>query len=130
MPAIPGYEPPIKGLCIVPQGIEEGSELMLEGQEFGLVTGEQVEFRFFSSSVRAGDTVGTVVEDAAGDLEETSRLKVTLPPAGEKTGDVVPVNLDAVVTEVGTLELWMKHQPSGKKWNLEFNVRPGNSQDL
>lgn len=124
MPAIPGYRPPIKGLCIVPQGIEEGSELVLENEEFGLVTGEPVEFRFFSSAVRAGDGVGAVVADAEHDLEETSRLKITLPPVHGRTGEIVPVNLDALVTEVGTLELSMRHKDSGKKWNLEFNVRP------
>jgi urease beta subunit len=124
MPAVPGFEPPIKGLCVVPQGIEEGSELRLPGEELGLVTGEQVEFRFFSSAVRAGDTVGVIVEDAAGELEETSRLQVTLPPVDGKAGEIVPVTLDAVVTEVGTLELWMKHTLSEKRWKLEFNVRP------
>ena len=124
MPAVPGFRPPIKGLCVVPQGLEEGSELKLEGREFGLVTGEPVEFRFFSSSVRAGDAPGAVVGNAEAELDETSRLEITLPPLEGKTGDVVPVNLDAVVTEVGTLELYMKHTQSNRKWNLEFNVRP------
>ena len=39
MPAVPGFKPPVKALCVVPQGMEEGSELLIEGQEFGLVTG-------------------------------------------------------------------------------------------
>jgi molecular chaperone DnaK (HSP70) len=124
VPAVPGFEPPIRGLCVVPQGLEEGSEVVLEAQEFGLVTGEPVEFRFFSSSVRAGDKVGTVVEDAERELEESSRLQITLPPLEGKTGEVVPVNLDAAVTEVGTLALRMKHARSDRRWNLEFNVRP------
>ena len=59
MPAVPGFKPPVKALCVVPQGMEEGSELLIEGREFGLVTGRPAEFRFFSSSVRSGDTAGT-----------------------------------------------------------------------
>ena len=55
MPAIPGFKPPIKGVCVVPQGMEEGSEHVLEGQEFGLITGQEAEFRFLSSEVRSGD---------------------------------------------------------------------------
>jgi hypothetical protein len=39
MPAVPGYKPPLKALCVVPQGMEEGTELLIEGREFGLVTG-------------------------------------------------------------------------------------------
>ncbi|UFS70233.1 Hsp70 family protein [Geomonas sp. RF6] len=122
MPAVPGLIPPLKGVCVVPQGMEEGSEETLPGQDFGLVTGESVEFRFFSSSVRSGDKVGDVV-DADEDLEETASLQVVLPPIEGKEGTMIPVRLHSVVTELGTLELWMRHEASGQQWKLEFNVR-------
>jgi molecular chaperone DnaK (HSP70) len=125
MPAVPGFTPPIKGLCVVPQGTEEGSQLLLEEQEFGLVTGETVEFRFFSSSVRAGDEFGFVVDDAVKDLEETARLEATLPVVNDRPGEVIPVRLSSDVTEMGTLELWMNHVHSDLRWKLEFNVRAG-----
>src|SRR6201993_2226559 len=64
MPANPGYKPPLKALCVVPQGMQEGTELLIEGREFGLVTGRTAEFRFFSSSVRSGDTPGQILPDA------------------------------------------------------------------
>lgn len=123
MPAVPGYAPPVKGLCIVPQGMEEGSELSLKENEFGLVIGEAADFRLFSSSVRAGDKIGSIVENAAGELEETSSVSVTLPAKKEQSGEVVPVYLNSVMTEVGTLELWMHHSRSEQRWKLEFNVR-------
>jgi hypothetical protein len=122
MPAVPGMAPPVKSVCVVPQGMEEGTEVALEGEEFGLITGEQVEFRFFSSSVRAGDAVGTVVEDE-NELEETASLDATLPPLEGRTGQMIPVRLHSVVTELGTLELWMQHEESGQRWKVEFNVR-------
>ncbi len=123
-PAVPGYEPPVKGLCLVPQGTGEGTETRLGGQPFGLVVGEPVEFRFFSSAVRAGDQVGAVVEDATAELDESARLSITLPAADRREGDVVPVHLDAVINEVGVLKLYMQDVASGRKWDLEFNVRP------
>jgi Molecular chaperone len=46
MPAVPGFTPPVKALCVVPQGMEEGTELVIEDKEFGLVTGHPAEFRF------------------------------------------------------------------------------------
>jgi hypothetical protein len=58
MPAIPGMEPPIQALCVAPFGMEEGSELELPGQEFGLVVGEPVHFRFFGSTTRRQDQIG------------------------------------------------------------------------
>ncbi len=122
--AIPGFKPPLKALCVVPQGMEEGSEEVLDSKEFGLVTGEAVTFRFFSSAVRSGDVVGTILPDAEKELEETLELKTVLTPLeGHATGEAVPVKLHAKVTEMGTLDLWMQHTRSDHKWKLEFAVR-------
>jgi hypothetical protein len=123
MPAVPGFKPPVKGICIVPQGVEEGTELTLEGKEFGLVTGEPADFRFFSSEVRAGDRVGSIIANAEKSLDELSSLSISLPPIDGATQQVVPVTLSPIVTEVGTLELWLKHTQSEQKWKLEFNLR-------
>jgi hypothetical protein len=124
MPAVPGFRPPVKAVCVAPQGMEEGTKRALETREFGLVTGEPVTFRFFSSSIRAGDEVGTIVADAERELEETAHLQMTLEAMdGMPDGDVVPVRLHSSVTELGTLELWMHHTDSKNRWKLEFNVR-------
>ncbi len=122
MPAVPGFTPPLKAVCVVPQGMEEGSEIALPEREFGLITGEPVQFRFFSSSVRAGDAVGDIVADQA-DLQETARLEATLPSPAGGGREMIPVRLHSLVTELGTLELWMRHQATGRQWKLEFNVR-------
>ncbi len=124
MPAVPGFRPPVKALCVVPQGMEEGTELLIEGRTFGLVTGQAAEFRFFSSSVRSGDTPGQVLPDAERELEETSQLEIELPALPDApAGQVVPVQIESVVTELGTLELWMKHTNSDRRWKIEFQVR-------
>ncbi|HTW29452.1 MAG TPA: Hsp70 family protein [Acetobacteraceae bacterium] len=124
MPAIPGFRSPVKALCVVPQGMQEGTELLIEGREFGLVTGQAAEFRFFSSSVRSGDLPGQILPDAERSLEETSLLEIELPPVdGMPAGQVVPVRIDAVVTALGTLELWMQHTNSDRRWKVEFQVR-------
>jgi molecular chaperone DnaK (HSP70) len=124
MPAIPGFKPPIKALCIVPQGMEEGSELLIEGKEFGLMTGQPADFRFFASEVRSGDAPGQIIPHAERELEETSRIEVTLPAIeGLPEGQPVPVQMNPVVTELGNLELWMKHTGSDRRWKVEFQVR-------
>ena len=124
MPAVPGFRPPVKALCVVPQGMQEGTELLIEGRTFGLVTGQAAEFRFFSSTVRSGDVPGQILPDAERELEETSLLEVELPALPDvSAGQVVPVQIESVVTELGTLELWMKHTNSDRRWKLEFEVR-------
>lgn len=124
MPAVPGFKPPVKALCVVPQGMEEGSDCLIEGREFGLVTGKPASFRFFSSEIRSGDTPGQILPNAERELEETSRIEVNLPVLdGFAEGQVIPVKIDAVVTETGNLELWMNHTASDQRWKVEFQVR-------
>jgi len=124
MPAVPGMEPPIEAMCIAPFGMEEGSEAELPPQEVGLVVGEPVRFRFFGSSVRREDKVGTVLEHwAQGELEELEEIEADLPTQDRSPGEVVPVRLQAVVTEVGTLRLDAVSRNGDERWKVELNVR-------
>jgi hypothetical protein len=125
MPAVPGMEPPVKALCVAPFGMEEGTQADVPPQEFGLVTGEPTRFRFFASSVRRDDKVGTMVDDVDGndELEELAPIETTLPGMPAPFGDLTPVNLQAAVTEVGTLELRCLEKDGPGRWKLELNVR-------
>ena len=84
MPAVPGMPPPLKALCVAPLGMEEGTELELPGQEFGLVVGEPAEFRFLGSSSREEDALGTVLERWGDEVEELAPLVTTLAVAGPR----------------------------------------------
>jgi len=127
MPAIPGMEPPIQALCVAPFGMEEGSEVELPHQEFGLVVGEPVQFRFFGSSVRRQDQIGDLLDFwGADELLEMNEIQATLSPEGRQSGDVVQVRLHAMATESGTLEL-LAVASDGQRWKVEFDVRAGSS---
>jgi Hsp70 protein len=122
MPAVPGMEAPLKALCVVPFGMEEGTEAAIPSREFGLVVGEPAEFRFLSSSVRKQDHVGSLLEDWGTDIEELSPLEVTLKLDGQQ-GAIVPVRLATQVTELGTLEVWCVSRDGAQRWKLELNIR-------
>jgi hypothetical protein len=125
MPAIPGMEPPIQALCVAPFGMEEGSEIELPNQEFGLVVGEPVQFRFFGSSVRRQDQIGDLLDFwGPEELIELNEIQATLSPEGRQAGDVVQVRLHAMATESGTLEL-LAVANDGQRWKVEFDVRSG-----
>ena len=124
MPAIPGMEPPLSALCLAPFGMEEGTEVALHAQEFGLVVGEPVRLRFFGSSVRRGDTVGTLLDFwGPEELVELQEIEAHLPPEGRTPGEVVPVTLHARVTDIGTLELSAVPVGGHERWKVEFDVR-------
>ncbi len=85
MPAVPGVEPPVQALCVAPFGMEEGTEADVPELELGLVVGEPVRFRFFASSVRRQDGVGTLLDVWADDeLQELDAISATLPPEGRQ----------------------------------------------
>jgi hypothetical protein len=123
MLAVPGFTPPVKALCVASFGMEEGSQAEIPPQEFGLTVGAPTAFRFFSSSTRRDDKVGDLLEDAgrAEGLEELPPVETTLP--GADTGRLVPVNLQAALTELGALELRCLERGGKGKWKLELNVR-------
>jgi molecular chaperone DnaK (HSP70) len=123
MPAVPGMEAPLKALCVVPFGMEEGTEARIPEREFGLVVGEPAEFRFLSSTVRKQDQIGSLIEDWGNDeIEELNPLEVTLNLDGQE-GAVLPVRLETRVTEIGTLELWCVSRHGTERWKLELNIR-------
>jgi hypothetical protein len=128
MPAVPGFAPPVKALCVAPFGMEEGTEADIPSYEVGLRIGAEAEFRFLGSTVRREDVAGTVVEEWSGQIDELSPVKTTLEGKGASAttgGQIVPVHLHSKVTPVGQLELWLMSRDGKQKWKLEFNVREG-----
>ena len=122
LPAVPGMEAPLKALCVVPFGMEEGTEAKIPEREFGLMVGEPAEFRFLSSTVRKQDQIGSLLEDWGEEIEELSPLEVTLKLEGQE-GAVLPVRLETRVTELGTLEVWCVSRDGAQRWKLELNIR-------
>ncbi|HWE37687.1 MAG TPA: Hsp70 family protein [Isosphaeraceae bacterium] len=123
-PAVPGVPPPIKALCVVPMGMEEGTEADVPGPEFGLVVGEPAEFRFLGSTTRRDDKAGTILDRwSADELQELAPLETALAAEDGRQGETVPVRLHSHVTEVGTLDLWCQGTRDPRRWKLEYNVR-------
>jgi hypothetical protein len=124
LPAVPGIAPPVQALCVAPFGMEEGSAADLPPQEFGLVVGEPVRFRFFGSSVRRQDQVGTRLDDwTAEEIQELGEIELTLPADTRTPGEIVPVKLRAAISEAGTLRLEAIPREGDERWQVEFDVR-------
>ena len=102
-----------QAVCVVPRGAPEGLEQTLV-RDFSLVLGRPVRFRLFASAgfrpERAGDLVAVDEE-----LAELPPLQTVI--SGEGTA---PVRLKAVLTEIGTLEVFCE---GAQRWKLEFQLR-------
>src|SRR5207248_11761091 len=113
----------ISVLCVVPQRLEEGQEIVLQNPELELALGQPVMFPLYTSTVRSDDQAGTVLRVAPEQLLQLPPLH-TILRGGKRSGTKqVPVTLAARSTEIGTLELWCVAKEGNNRWRLEFNVR-------
>lgn len=123
-PAIPGAPRPLEALCVVPFGMEEGTEARVPGEAIGLVVGEPAVFRFFSAAARQQDKPGDVIRRWKEDeIIETDSMEANLPPPDKTQEDYVPVHFESRITELGMFELWCVGDTPGQRWKLEFSVR-------
>lgn len=120
--AVPGLPRRLKGLCVLPQGTEEGSRLQLSEQAFGLWPGESVHFRLFASQERADDKLGDLIPDADRDLEAVADLSCPIDGSDE---EAIPVFLTSAFDETGTLRVGMQESEGGRSWQLNFQLRDG-----
>jgi DNA-K related protein/Hsp70 protein len=110
-------------LCVVPQRLQEGEEIVLQEPELELALGQPVLFPLYTSTVRADDQAGQILEIAPDRLLRMPPLH-TILRGGKRSGTKhVPVTLAARSTEIGTLELWCVAREGSNRWRLEFNVR-------
>ena len=113
--------PPLKALCVVPFGMEEGTEATIPAGSSAWSSASRP-----SSASRLdrpqSDHVGTLVEDWGDDMEELSPLDVTAArrraARDGRAGDArKPCH------RVGTLELWCVSRDQTQRWKLELNIR-------
>lgn len=122
--AIPGAPRPLRALCVVPFGMEEGTELDVPSDSIGLIVGQPAHFRFFSSSTRKDDREGVRLQRWTDEeLTETDSLEATLPKDDALDDNYVPVQFHTKITELGLLELWCVSTRGSGRWKLEFSVR-------
>ncbi len=123
--AVPGMPRPLNALCVVPKGMEEGTEVEVPSRDIGLVVGYPASFRFFASANRSDDQVGTLLKHWDDDeLQETAPMQTELQKdASIGDAKIVPVRFISKITELGMFELWCSQQGGDNEWKLEMNVR-------
>jgi hypothetical protein len=122
--AIPGAPRPLRALCVVPFGMEEGTAVDVPSNAIGLVLGEPAHFRFFSSAVRHGDQPGDLLPEIDEEqLAETDSLETVLAAGDDDHETYVPVKFQSRITELGVFELWCVSTTSDRRWKLQFSIR-------
>jgi molecular chaperone DnaK (HSP70) len=132
-------------VCLLPRGAEEGTEVVLP-HEFMLIVNRPVRLRLLAASDRSDRTgdvtplgVPTAVfaaserserSQASAGSAELASVFAELPPIftvlrleGTSRDQMMPIQLHARLTELGTIELHCQARESGRRWRLAFDLR-------
>jgi hypothetical protein len=108
-------------LCVIPRGQEEAAPVDLGQRTFRLALGRPVRFPLYSTAADRLEKSGDIVP-IDDDFHALPPIHALLKGAASK-GGMVPVHLRAMLTEIGTLELWCVAETNLERWRLEFELR-------
>lgn len=120
-----------KAMTLLKRGAEEGDSYESE-QEFLLLPNQPVSFSLYSSHVRLNDNLGDLIEINPDELHPLPSIH-TILNYGKKTQDEqikIPVRVGIRLTEIGTIEIWLRSLKSDHRWQLEFQVRTAGGQEV
>lgn len=116
-----------QGVCLLPKGAEEESEVRLRGTTFALRLGEPVQFHLMFSNDDTPYRPAEVVDIEGEGFAALPPLATVLPATAVQSSAAsreIPVELAASLTSVGTLELnCVARDDPARRWQLAFDVR-------
>ncbi|MCA9107075.1 MAG: hsp70 family protein [Planctomycetales bacterium] len=121
---------PPRAVCLVPAGTEPGPEIVLDQHPFQLRVSTPVEFPIYVSAVRLNDESGAMIDVDPQQLRSLVPIRTVLKSKEVSSGSMVPIELVARLTEIGTLELSCREVATQKHWRLQFDVRTATQTDV
>ncbi len=127
-----------RGVCVLPRGAAEGAVHRAQERTFSLTLGRPVRFELYASDADARDAsapadgAGALVELDPGLHHRLPPLIATLPTGPEGQAGQVPVQVEAELSAVGTLELACVEQQdegAGRRFALAFDLRAPAPED-
>jgi len=123
LPGAKGAAP--QGLCLLPRGTQEGVRMVLSGRRFALKLGQAVRFDLLANSLPSQPAQAGQLAPLQGDgWVELPPLATVLPaPEGQQQAQI-EVQLQASMTEVGTLEVrCVAVDDPSQSWLLPLSLR-------
>ncbi len=113
-----------QAICILPQGTEEGAEIILENRQFSLRLGQPVRFHLASLTGENNLKPGELVNEMDDRFHDLPPLAVALEQQQGITNSEVVVKLAVTLTEVGTLKIQCVAVGNpNQRWDVEFEIR-------
>jgi molecular chaperone DnaK (HSP70) len=119
----------LPAVCLLPRGTPAAIEVALAGRSFALRVGRPVRFHLVSTVADAGAApqAGDLVELDAAEVVRLPTIATVLRAArGTAKGETpaeIPVQLVAMLSEVGSLDMHCVAEDGDQRWQLAFQLR-------
>jgi hypothetical protein len=113
---------PPETICLVP-GAAEAGQRFSPNVVLRLQLGAPVQFPLWASSTRLADAPGDLVAIDRAELSPLPPIRTVLVRGKQKTNDLIDVRMEVELSEIGTLGLFCADIETGKRWQLEFDIR-------
>ena len=117
-------------VCLVPASVEPGEEEVITAHQFEVRVSMPVEFPLYVSSTRLSDSLGQMVPVDLEQMRQLPPIRTVLRKRRRADADVVPVQLHARLTEIGTVDIWCSDPATEQTWRLQFDVRSATATDI
>ena len=125
---IDGDEP--TAVCLVPGVAEPGQTFQMSDRQFSLAISQPVEFPLWVSSTRLTDSAGDLVPINRDQMFPLPSIRTVLRTQRKSEQGQLSVQLEAQLTELGTIELWCAEVGTDRRWRLQFDVRSATQTDI
>ncbi|MFT5524026.1 MAG: molecular chaperone DnaK (HSP70) [Pirellulaceae bacterium] len=125
---IDGDEP--TAVCLVPGVAEPGQTFAITERQFSLAISQPVEFPLWVSSTRLTDSPGDLIQINREQMFPLPSIRTVLKTQRRSEKGQLSVQLEAQLTELGTIELWCAEVGTDRRWRLQFDVRSATQTDI
>lgn len=116
-------------LCLVSAGTEASAAPTSIDRTFKVRTSEPVEFPILVSGTRLTDKPGQIIPFDPEQLTSLPPIRTVLTTRKRGENAIVDARLSALLTEIGTMELWCEQTDGTRRWQLQFDVRSATETD-
>lgn len=109
-----------QAVTLLPRQTEEEKILELD-LPFMLRANAPVAFQLYHSHTRLGDAAGSLIQIQDEELAKLPPISTVLRYGKQKEADL-PVRIEAQITAIGTLDVWVKAKQTEHAWKLEFQI--------
>ncbi|MEM9644489.1 MAG: Hsp70 family protein, partial [Planctomycetota bacterium] len=117
------HQSPPRGIVLIPGNAEPGQVFQTEGHPLELQVGIPVQFPMWVSSVRLADRPGALVELDEQQMSLLPPVRTALVTGKKRQSRTEKVQVEAELSEIGTVGIRCVEVATQKKWKLEFDIR-------